>query len=527
MSGVISSKRQWASTRVRALAAVLLALAMLIPVIGNASAQSAQPTPYAADNKLCITGTVINFDETLLEAGWQITATPVDPTGAVLQTTTNDDGYFEFLGLTPGKWNVALTIQQYWEPVLPYSTNFDVTLGYGASKCTEVRFKIKRPVTVNVYKIDDNHNRLSGWTIRAEPARGNYFASPVEVTTDGDGLASFRLTEGKWIFTEKPPKGQAYTPVIPESGKQEVDIIWGEGDTAGQVIMLRFKNRLAFNGCIDVTKLDVPPSTDTLGAYGLPGWKITVKRPNGTIAASGLTDALGKIKFANLPYGPYIVTEESRIGWDAVGTSSFQVNVTQPGTGDNAVCEEITFFNKQNPAGYCIEGYKIDHNGNIGIPGWKITATPIYKGSYPNKDIDGSDKLEALTDGTGKYTFTFPNNDYRIPGAAYKVCEETRDGWLPHTATCQTVYLPHKPSACVKAWSFVNQQVGHWESLIYGKHTSSSSSCSYSHTVVAGESLYGIGNAYGVSASAMLSANPWIYNRSHHYVYVGDSVCIP
>jgi LysM repeat protein len=42
-----------------------------------------------------------------------------------------------------------------------------------------------------------------------------------------------------------------------------------------------------------------------------------------------------------------------------------------------------------------------------------------------------------------------------------------------------------------------------------------------------GDSLYGIGAAYGVSASAMLAANPWVYNRPHYYVYPGDTVCVP
>jgi hypothetical protein len=519
------------SKRVRALAASLLALVTLIPLFGVASAQDlpAQPTPYAPDNQFCITGTLINFDETLLGEGWTVTATAVEPPGAAIVTTTDEDGYFEFQNLTPGRWTVTLTRQPNWENVPPYGDSFDVTLNYGMHECVEVRFKIRRPVNVEVLKIDDNHVALPDWVIRAEPAYGNWFASPVEVTTDENGFANFYLTEGKWVFSEKPPKGQAFTPVMPSSGKQEVHVEWDDawGDTPGK-ISIRFKNRLSFHGCIVVTKTDAPPNNAP--AYGLPGWKVTVKRLNGTVAATGMTDAQGTVRFNNLPYGPYIVSEESRLGWEPVAASSYSVVVSRPQTTapDNAGCEQVDFINRQSPPGFCIEGYKIDHNGHIGIPGWEITATPIYKGGYPNEDVDGISELTATTDGTGKYTFRFPDNDYRIPGAAYKVCEEKRDGWLPHTSTCQTVYLPHKPGACVKAWNFVNQQVGHTESLIYGKPSSSSGKgCSYTHTVVAGESLYGIGNAYGVSASAMLSANSWIYNRPHHYVYVGDSVCIP
>ena len=47
------------------------------------------------------------------------------------------------------------------------------------------------------------------------------------------------------------------------------------------------------------------------------------------------------------------------------------------------------------------------------------------------------------------------------------------------------------------------------------------------YTVQPGDSLYGIGAYYGVSASAMLAANPWVYSRPHYYVYPGDTVCVP
>lgn len=540
MSGFTSSQRQWMSKRVRALAASVLALAMLIPLFSIASAQPTQPVPYPAQNVLCITGTIINFDETPLDGGWVVTATAIDPPGPAMVTQTNDKGYFEFLNLSPGRWTVMLSRKANWEPVAPYTDSFDVTLSYGSDECAEVRFKVKRPIDVWVYKIDDDHEPLEGWIIRATPGKGNWFASTVEVATDEDGLAAFRLTEGKWVFSEKGPKHQKYMPIIPDDGKQEVDVHWDDdwGSTP-QKFTLRFKNRLYYKGCIVVTKTDVPPEDDMIGAFGLPGWEIIVKRPDGSIAASGETDAMGEIQFDHLPFGPYIVTEESRLGWDAVGPSSYQVYVSQPDIGDDPVCEEVTFFNKQNPPGFCIEGYKIDANDEIGLPGWKITATPVYKGGYPNKDVDGTDKLEAVTDGTGKYRFDFPNNDYRMSGAAYKVCEEQRDGWLPHTATCQTVYMPYKPAACVKAWDFVNQQVGHSEAVLYGQrddkygkhgkhgHHYSSEECDVVHEVVAGESLYGIGNAYGVPASEMLDANEWVYDRPNYYLYTGDEVCIP
>ena len=151
-----------------------------------------------------------------------------------------------------------------------------------------MRFKVKRPISVEVLKIDDNHVPLADWVIHAAPASGNWFASPITATTDTNGIANFRLTEGKWIFTETPPSGQHYTPVMPSNGKQEVDVQWDDTWPAeGGKISIRFKNRLYFKGCIVATKTDAPPDPNT-PAYGLPGWKITVKRTDGSIAAAGL-----------------------------------------------------------------------------------------------------------------------------------------------------------------------------------------------------------------------------------------------
>ena len=541
MSGFSSSKRQWMPLRVRALVALFLTLALLIPVASayaqdDAAAAEAPAAAARANNVLCVKGSVINWDETPLpysvdEVPWTITATPVDPQGSFVETQTDEDANFEFDGLTVGLWDFAIVIGDGspWRPITP--ANFTVSMNYGADKCAVIRFKLKRPVPVVVLKIDDAHTPLEGWTMRAEPAHGNWFASPVEVETNGEGKALFELTEGKWIFKEKAPSGTHYVPVMPDNGMQELNVEWPDDPAVELPINIRFKNRLSFKGCLDVYKTDVPPGE--ADAYGLPGWKITVKRANGSVVATKHTDALGYVKFENLPLGPYIVEEEHRIGWGPVTPTSYTVNLT----GDT--CEQIEFYNEQVPPGFCIEGRKIDTNGKVGIPGWTITVTPYNKGGYPNEDVDGFDEIVVTTDGQGKFKVPscgpdgdtkncFPTDDYRIPGSTYKVCEEERDGWLPHTALCQYVRLPSKPGACAKAWDFENQQVGHWESVVYGKPSSSSGSgCAYTHTVVAGESLYGIGAAYGVSASAMLSANSWVYSRPNYYVYPGDTVCIP
>ena len=254
----------------------------------------------------------------------------------------------------------------------------------------------------------------------------------------------------------------------------------------------------------------------------LPGWKMTVKRANGTVVATGYTDAGGKVTFSHLPFGPYTVVEEHRTGWAPVSPTGFTVDVTTSGS-----CAEVTFFNEQD-FGFSFVGRKLDANGHVGLPGWTITIKPLDKGgALPTNVLEDKDgNYYVKTDGLGNYRFDFPTNDYRVPGARYHICELMEAGWLPHTSTCYTVRLPHQPGSPVKVWDFVNQQVGHSESKRHGS-SSGGAGCRFTATVQPGDSLYGIGAYYGVSASAMLASNPWVYNRPHYYVYPGDTVCVP
>ena len=529
-----TSRRQWMPWRVRTLLAMILALGMLIPMVSA----YAQATPTTS---LCVEGSVINFDETLLNLDavdntWLIEYTLLDSAGEPTElfvVSTDEDGYFELPAaggpaeLAVGTWRFQLLVEESgngpWEGIT--SLQFDVPLTYQQKECAQIRWKLVRRVPVVVTKIDDQHNLLNDWRIRAEPARGNWFASPVELKTGElvTGTATFYLTEGQWVFREFPPAGVRSVPIVPSSGHQTLTVEWNANPNGQPIpLELRFKNRVTAHGCLDVYKSDIFEETST----PLAGWKMTVKRANGTIVATGYTDALGKVTFSNLPPGPYTVVEEARSGWAPSSAMGFTVDVAAGGS-----CAEVKFFNEQD-FGFSFVGRKLDANGHIGLPDWKIRITPLdLGGALPtngSEDPDQDNTSYVLTDGLGNYRFDFPSNDYRVPGARYRICEEQIDGWLPHTALCYTVRLPHQPGSPVKVWDFVNQQVGHSESQRAGGGSSQGGKgCSSTATVQPGDSLYGIGAAYGVSASAMLAANPWVYNRPHYYVYPGDTVCVP
>jgi LysM repeat protein len=288
-----------------------------------------------------------------------------------------------------------------------------------------------------------------------------------------------------------------------------------------------------------------------------------IQRDDGSVARQGVTDAEGFLKFEDLPYGPYTVVEEDRPGWNELTPRELEINVSSGG------CILVPFENEQDDSGFCIEGYKLDVNGGYGIAGWEITADPVEDGG-PEAIVD-----EVLTDGTGKYRFDYPRNDYRVPGGLVEICEDDDvDGWEQRTPNCQRVELPKWPMACVQLEPFVNAQVGHDDGQKHddkggkdgkdghdngdpngggsgpyngngdpnggnsGPYNGGDQNggkdgqydhvkCSQVHVVAKGEGLYAIGDSYGVSAQAMLDANPWVRDVEGYVLHPGQKVCIP
>jgi hypothetical protein len=511
----------------------VFALALLLVgfVVFAASAQAQTPT-----GDYCIEGLVIDWEEKPL-AGWTVTLTGTTLSGDLTavsmaddaDTAENEKGEFEFAGL-PGRAGVyTATIESRvgWEGVTPTTISFPINVGEDG--CVKIRFKMRQIIPVTVYKIDADHNPLDGWKIKAVPGPGNFFASPQEETTNISGTAVFSLTPGMWIFTEMPPMPdmdadepkEAYMPVVPPNGRQELNI--KDTDAALSIV---FKNELV-TGCIVVRKVGLTgrENGDSIGnpvtgsGYYVAGWGFKLLRKDGSVARQGMTDGKGEIRFENLPLGPYVLVEEDRPGWSETFARELDVNVT--GNLCNDPQAIIEFQNEQDDSGFCIEGRKIDANGGYGIPDWTIKITPLDAGGYDPADVQ--------TNGLGEYTVTFPDNDYRIPGSRYEVCEEEKDGWLPHTKTCQTVRLPEWPGACVHLKDFVNQQVGHSESMMGGMWNGGGMdmSCSAYHVAKKGEGLYDIGRKYHKTPSAMLNANPAVKNHPHQWVIEGQRICIP
>jgi len=453
-----------------------MALAMLLAVsalLGFSSAAHAQGT-VAGD--YCVEGIVIDWEEEPMDG---ITVTLTLPDGTEITDVTDDgsddpddEGTFKFEAPddpvpwagAPGVYTATVTLPgDDWEGVTP--TTFSFEIKPNTDGCVQIRFKLRQIVEVTVYKIDADHTPLPNWTIDAVPGGGNFFAEPQSEDTDGDGAAVFNLTPGVWIFMERQPASDDSSvqpdrsqPILPLSGRMELDVQpLEEGDPAYVIV---FKNEFVDAGCISIRKFAViSPTvsiTDTIGpdVFGAAGWGFSLERSDGTLARQGVTDAEGYLTWTGLPFGPYTIVEEERAGWSDVSVTAVDVNI------ESNECVLVPFINEQDDSGYCIEGYKRDVNGGYGIPNWKIETDPVDDGGYEPDDV--------YTDGLGYYKIEFPGNDYRIPGSEFEVCEDAdeMDGWLPVTPLCQIVKLPVKPGHCVQALDFVNEQVGHSQSVM-------------------------------------------------------------
>ena len=508
---------------VTSISALILLLLPSAAFAGEGQTNGAAPH---GDVNFCVTGSVIDWEENALAPndGWTAITATLFPSLASVNIPTNADGTFAVsLPTAPGSthWEFTISLQPGWEGVT--ETTFTVPVDVAQTACNTIRFKLKEWVKVIVIKIDQEHNLLPGWTISANPGPGYPYGKPQSKVTNANGEVSFHLTPGVWVFSESPPAGVSYTPIAPSSGAQTVNV-----QPPGP-LTIRFKNRVVPKGCIDVHKRD---------AYGvgLPGWKFQLLRADGTVAQTGVTNAFGHLNFGHLLHGPYEVVETPQYGWTPVTPT--HVDVTVGNGGYNNACETVWFENKQYHD-YCIEGHKVDKNGSVGLPGWIISADPQTAGGFKPANV--------TTDGTGYFRFDLPDNDYRIPGETYKICEAVKEGWVTVGEACYSVTLPEKPGYCVEVPRFINMQkqydtVEEEDGMGYGAgnhdtgnhdtgHNGDSGhptdGCTKHHTVKHGEALYSIGSQHGKTAQQMLNANPWVRNQPHFYVYVGQKLCIP
>lgn len=158
---------------------------------------------------------------------------------------------------------------------------------------------------------------------------------------------------------------------------------------------------------------------------GLPGWKFSIKSPDGSTITTVTTNNEGFAMAKGLLPGRYVVSEVVQNGW--INTTPLSVpvdvrageDVTVPAFGNIKSSRiEIFKFNDTN------RNRKFDSDES-GLPGWIFTAKcpngSLVTASPTN--ADGITSLERLTPGV------------------YTVTENVVEGWLPTTPTTRMINL--------------------------------------------------------------------------------------
>jgi LysM repeat protein len=426
-------------------------------------------------------------------AGWKVYAQPADSAEPRFSRVTAADGSFTFSDLPLGTWTVWEEVPLYWTAITPSKFSVNLEKAENPGRCVVVRFKNRPPdLCGEGYKVDENGKGLAGWTVEAFAA-----SNPAEVmstVTDANGYFRFNgLTLGDWMFRVVHKAG--WRPITPDSLKVRVE----GGDHCTQVPI--FRNQTP-RGCIEGDK------RDNLG-YGLAGWNVTLRPVGGGPSEHVWTDGTGHYRFDGLPMGRYEVFEEMQPGWTPTTPTKYEVKL-EP--SDSKECVRVEpFVNKQVPRDICIDGFKLDQVGNVGLPDWEVFAKNLATGK----------ELKTTTDGVGYFRFS------NLEPGNYQVTVADKEGWVHVGPASQAVTVAWPPKNACTTLKFYNRQEmapppvdakpGDPPPPVEGD-------CRVHYKVCMGDTLNKIAARYGTSARAIMHKN---HVPNADVIYPGQPLCIP
>ena len=430
----------------------------------------------------CVTGNKVDDNHQGI-GGWMIYAQAADGEGPIFMTETAEDGSFTFPNLSVGTWTIWEDQDEFWTPVTP--PEFNVTLTEAGDSCVYVRFKNRAPdLCAEGYKVDENGDGVGGWKITATSESDPSLV--MTTTTDLNGYYRFNdLTLDNWIFTESHEIG--WTTINTDTLKVAVTA----GSQCTQVPA--FRNRSP-HGCVEGYKRDDLQ-------VGLPGWYISLAPAAGGAAIEQVTDGTGYFRFDDLPVGEYRITEQNQFGWSPVSPTTYVVDVVP---SDDASCAIVTFVNKQVERDICIDGYKVDANGGVGLPGFVVTATQLSTGNVQT----------VTTDGLGYFRFS------NLEPGSYNVTVAEQEGWEGVGSLSRVVTVEWPAQQTCTTLDFYDQQ----SAEVTPPDDDNSSGCSAWHTVQWGQTLADISAWYGASIYDVMAING-IANPN--LISVGQLLCIP
>ncbi len=344
---------------------------------------------------------------------WNILLLNPETNAEIANTTTDRMGFYQFMNLSNGSYNVTEKMKTGWTNISPTSqiviiNGTDMT-GVNFTNSLILPTPPKTTFNISGFKLNGaTGDGIQGWIISAKNATTGV---PIfNTTTDTTGFYMIpNLTNGTYTVVEEIRSG--FTPN--GSTSQNITI-------AGQDVMnVNFTNTPTptLLGSISGTKfndLNGNGSRDA-GEPGLANWTIVLTMPDGSMENT-TTNADGLYIFGNLPAGNYSIEEVIPPGWFRTFPSAPFRNITLS-VGENLT--NINFGNKQiiQPTRFNISGFKINgtNNNGMGLENWNIMLI--------NPDT-GAEIASTMTDSMGFYMFT------GLPNGTYNVTEGMKEGWM-------------------------------------------------------------------------------------------------
>lgn len=341
----------------------------------------------------------------------------VDNWTSVGTDTTDSNGYYEFLNLLPGLYQVREGAKTGWTNVS--ATTQDVQLAAGEEN-TGNNFVNTKYGSIQGRKYNDvngngdfdqsektDENRLDGWTITLYD---DGWQQKDSMLTGQDGTAAGNVNKGQYRFVNVYP-GTYYVCETPQAGWVQtepassyphddaychmVEVSSGEAVTGiqfgnfeeGQISGHKF-NDLDGNGVWDQ------------GEPAIEGWEISLDGPGGS--DSTFTDSSGYYSFSDLGPGQYTVSEEHQTNWQqtAPNGDTFVIDMTSGGDfGDN----------------------------DFGNQGWGTVTV--------NKDVDTDGDGKVDVSGSTDWIWELNTADHKtgdtvdVPAGVYSISEIQKDGY--------------------------------------------------------------------------------------------------
>jgi len=233
--------------------------------------------------------------------------------GLSREAITDNNGIAVVRGLTPGKYVVTETISEASKSGWICTTQNPQTVQLSRRSDNVVSFGNKVNVIVVPKfndlnfngKFDGNERGLPNWEFNIADKNGQVIRS---AKTNVSGLATVKgLVPGEYQITEVPQDGWINTTPL----SRKISIRAGEdilvSPPFGNINSSRFEiikfNDTNLNGGRDSNE------------SGLPGWNFTVRRPDGSVFNTELTNSDGSTFVDGLLPGNYTVTENQHEGW--------------------------------------------------------------------------------------------------------------------------------------------------------------------------------------------------------------------